>query len=90
MDAARISVQSRLDASGSYQRWVLLTALAGMFATTFPVTLLAVSLGDDRRRLRHQRDLDRLGDLGTTAGVRPSRCRSSASWATSTATGACS
>ena len=43
--AARISVQGRLDANGDYQRWVLLTALAGMFATTFPVTLLAVSLG---------------------------------------------
>ncbi len=44
-DAARISTQARLDGGGSYQRWVLLTALAGMFATTFPVTLLAVSLG---------------------------------------------
>jgi MFS family permease len=40
----RTSVQARLDASGTYKRWVLLTALAGMFATTFPVTLLAVSL----------------------------------------------
>lgn len=42
--AARELVQSRLDSGGRYQRWVLLTALAGMFATTFPVTLLAVSL----------------------------------------------
>lgn len=42
--AARDLVQSRLDGGGRYQRWVLLTALAGMFATTFPVTLLAVSL----------------------------------------------
>ncbi len=41
---ARVSVQARLDADDSYKRWVLLTALAGMFATTFPVTLLAVSL----------------------------------------------
>ncbi len=44
MGVARSSVQTRLDASGTYQRWVLLTGLAGMFATTFPVTLLAVSL----------------------------------------------
>lgn len=44
MDVARGAVQARLDASGNYKRWVLLTALAGMFATTFPVTLLAVSL----------------------------------------------
>ena len=44
-DAARHSAQARLDGGGSYQRWVLLTALAGMFATTFPVTLLAVSIG---------------------------------------------
>jgi MFS family permease len=42
--SARDLVQSRLDGGGRYQRWVLLTALAGMFATTFPVTLLAVSL----------------------------------------------
>ncbi len=40
----RDEVQSRLSESGSYPRWVLLTALTGMFATTFPVTLLAVSL----------------------------------------------
>ena len=42
--ARRAEVQERLSAAGSYPRWVLLTALAGMFATTFPVTLLAVSL----------------------------------------------
>ncbi len=40
----RDRVQSRLTESGRYQRWVLLTALTGMFATTFPVTLLAVSI----------------------------------------------
>lgn len=40
----RDRVQARLDASGRYQRWVLLTALTGMFATTFPVTLLTVSI----------------------------------------------
>ncbi len=42
--ARREDVQARLTESGSYPRWVLLTALTGMFATTFPVTLLAVSL----------------------------------------------
>ncbi len=40
----RERVQTRLTDSGRYPRWVLLTALAGMFATTFPVTLLAVSI----------------------------------------------
>ena len=41
----RADVQERRGESpGRYQRWVLLTALAGMFATTFPVTLLAVSI----------------------------------------------
>ena len=42
--ARRDAVQTRLTDSGRYPRWVLLTALTGMFATTFPVTLLAVSL----------------------------------------------
>ncbi len=42
--AQRDRVQARLTESGTYPRWVLLTALTGMFATTFPVTLLAVSL----------------------------------------------
>lgn len=37
-------MQARISESGRYPRWVLLTALTGMFATTFPVTLLAVSL----------------------------------------------
>jgi MFS family permease len=44
MTGARGAIQDRLDANDNYKRWVLLTALAGMFATTFPVTLLAVSL----------------------------------------------
>ena len=43
-NARRAEVQARLHGSGSYPRWVLLTALTGMFATTFPVTVLAVSL----------------------------------------------
>jgi len=38
-------VVSKLEASGSYPNWVLLAALAGMFATTFPVTILTLSLG---------------------------------------------
>ena len=42
--AQRARVQARLSGSDRYPRWVLLTALTGMFATTFPVTLLAVSL----------------------------------------------
>jgi len=37
-------VISRLEASGRYPTWVLLAALAGMFATTFPITILTVSL----------------------------------------------
>ncbi len=44
MSSARRRVQTALDARDDYKRWVLLTGLAGMFATTFPVTLLAVSL----------------------------------------------
>lgn len=36
----------RLEEKGRYQKWVLATALVGMFATTFPVTILVVSLGD--------------------------------------------
>jgi EmrB/QacA subfamily drug resistance transporter len=34
----------RLEASGSYPRWVLWAALAGMFATTFPITILTIAL----------------------------------------------
>jgi MFS family permease len=40
----RDQVQARIAGSGRYPRWVLLTCLAGMFATTFPVTLLTVSI----------------------------------------------
>lgn len=35
----------RLDASGRYPAWVLFAVLGGMFATSFPFTILAVSLG---------------------------------------------
>lgn len=37
---------ARLRARGTYRRWVLVTALVGMFATTFPVTILTVALPD--------------------------------------------
>lgn len=43
-DAIRDDVQARIERGGNYPKWVLLTALSGMFATSFPVTLLAVSL----------------------------------------------
>ncbi len=36
----------RLRERGTYRRWVLVTALVGMFATTFPVTILTVALPD--------------------------------------------
>jgi len=38
-------VYRRLNERGVYKRWVLLAALTGMFAGTFPVTILAMSLG---------------------------------------------
>jgi MFS family permease len=38
------SWRARLEASGRYPTWVLMASLAGMFATTFPVTILTVSL----------------------------------------------
>lgn len=37
-------VIARLDAAGTHPSWVLWASLAGMFATTFPVTILTVSL----------------------------------------------
>ena len=42
--AWRSAIQARLERGGRYPSWVLFAALAGMFATTFPVTILAVSL----------------------------------------------
>ena len=39
----------RLEARGSYPKWVLLAALSGMFATTFPITILTVSLASIAR-----------------------------------------
>jgi EmrB/QacA subfamily drug resistance transporter len=40
---------ARLEARGRYSTWVLLAALAGMFAATFPITILTVSLGSIAR-----------------------------------------
>jgi MFS family permease len=40
----RRAIVDRLEASGRYPSWVLFAALAGMFSTTFPITILAVSL----------------------------------------------
>ncbi len=37
-------VVARLEGGGNYRRWVLLTALTGMFATTFPITVLTVAI----------------------------------------------
>jgi MFS family permease len=41
----RKRVIAHLEDRGSYPTWVLLAALAGMFTSTFPITILAVSLG---------------------------------------------
>jgi EmrB/QacA subfamily drug resistance transporter len=41
----RERILAGLEAGGRYPSWVLLAALAGMFATTFPITILTVSLG---------------------------------------------
>lgn len=49
VERLRSRVADRLEARGSYRRWVLITALVGMFSTTFPVTILTVSLGDIAR-----------------------------------------
>ncbi|MEZ5375750.1 MAG: MFS transporter [Acidimicrobiales bacterium] len=42
----RADTVAGLRARGAYQRWVLITCLVGVFATSFPVTILTVSLGD--------------------------------------------
>jgi len=44
--AARDAFTTRLEARGTYRRWVLFAALAGTFATSFPITILTISLGD--------------------------------------------
>jgi EmrB/QacA subfamily drug resistance transporter len=40
----RERVITRLEEGGRYPRWVLFSALAGMFATTFPITILTIAL----------------------------------------------
>ena len=40
----RRAIASRLEDSGRFRSAVLVTALAGMFATSFPITILTVSL----------------------------------------------
>ena len=42
---------ARLERRGAHPRWVLAAALGGMFANTFPFTILAVSLGQVGRDL---------------------------------------
>jgi EmrB/QacA subfamily drug resistance transporter len=46
--AAGVSLNQRviaaLEARGSYPTWVLIAALAGVFATSFPITILTISL----------------------------------------------
>ena len=37
-------VAARLDRGGNYPRWVLLVTLSGLFATTFPVTVLTLAI----------------------------------------------
>src|SRR5262245_38698859 len=37
-------VIAALEARGSYSGWVLIAALAGVFATSFPITILTISL----------------------------------------------
>lgn len=42
---------ARLESGGRYPQWVLWAALAGMFATSFPITILTVSLGSIAREM---------------------------------------
>lgn len=46
MSGALERIRVRIEGRQTYRRWVLVTSLTGMFATTFPVTILVVSLGD--------------------------------------------
>ena len=46
LTTARQQLRTRLEEKGTYSRWVLFAALAGMFATSFPITILSVSLTD--------------------------------------------
>ena len=44
LSALRNRVVARLEARGTYPTWVLVAALAGVFATSFPITILTISL----------------------------------------------
>ena len=46
LEQRRSSTVAALRAKGTYQRWVLITCLVGVFSTSFPVTILTVALGD--------------------------------------------
>ncbi len=50
----RLRAVRRLQSGGNYPAWVLAAALAGMFATTFPVTILSVSLSTIAAEFRTQ------------------------------------
>lgn len=51
-DGWRERLIADLERRGRYPTWVLLAALAGMFATTFPITILAISLGSIAEEFR--------------------------------------
>jgi MFS family permease len=44
LSALRNRVVAYLEARGTYPTWVLVAALAGVFATSFPITILTISL----------------------------------------------
>jgi MFS family permease len=44
LNALRNRVVARLEARGTYPTWVLIAGLAGVFATSFPITILTISL----------------------------------------------
>lgn len=49
LEGWRDALVARLEGRGTYRRWVLFAALAGTFATSFPITILTISLGDIAR-----------------------------------------
>lgn len=46
LEQRRSDTVAALRAKGTYQRWVLITCLIGVFSTSFPVTILTVALSD--------------------------------------------
>ncbi len=53
----RSRIIARLERGGRYPTWVLVAALSGMFATTFPITILTVALGTVAEEFSVPRDL---------------------------------